>query len=289
MRGVQFGDVVTAGQHIVDPNELWSAGKFSLRDFTLTMGQARAKLQTPVAFEAGLTVNNDTFTVTQGGATYVHKGQGVTYPVTTTSTFVAAEWVLLDEPDIRGLFVPSNVRTNIGSCEVRGTGTQTAITTGFDTSVDGVVTVENCLRFMAGAAGAVGPKFISRVKPTTILTCTSASSAASIRGWQYPVAATHTGSGVNETVDLATLPARASGRVSVSVGLGGGVAFTLSANIQWDGTTLTVSDRSCFGGFFAGAATFVASGGQLRLEWSSASARSGTATVEFDGLWTVAS
>jgi len=283
-----FGDVVSGGQHIADPNGVWAAGRFSLRNFSLTMGASRIKLQEPVAFEEGLTVNNQFFTVTEDGKTYVANGRGKTFPWVTTASFVADDWVELDALDARGLFVPAGVRTDIGQSRVTGTGSQTAITAASDVSISGVVDVLNCSRFMAAGAGTIGPKFRARAKPTTLLTCTTASSTASIRGWQFELSAAHTGSGSNEYVDIETLPARASGRVTFSTGIGGTVAFVLSANIQWDGTTLTVSDRACSPGFFGGAATFANNGGQLAVEWSSASARSGVATVEFDGLWTVA-
>lgn len=298
MRGSLFGDVISGGSHITDPNGLWADGLFTLSDFSLTMGKSRENLTTPVAFTDGIEVTSEFFTVTYGGGTYVANGFGHSFPWTTTSTFeydseydVASDgtndWVLLDEPSTSGMQVPANVISDVGRSSVSGTGTQRAMTLGTGASISGSIQVRDCDSFMYGGSGAIGPKFISNVEPTDIVVSTSPSSSASIRGWSFPKTVSHTGSGINESVDLTTLPARASGRMTVSCGFSGAAAFVLSADILWDGTTLTVSNRVIDAGVFGSTATFIDNSGELALQWSSGSAKSDTAVLNFDGIWSV--
>lgn len=289
VQGCHFGDVVSGGAHIVDSNGIWAAGQASFKNNTLELGSSRMKLQTPVAFASGLTVDNETFTVTYSGSTYVANVTGATFPWTTTATFDASQWVELEERDNRGLVVPADVNDDFGSFAVNvsdGATNDWALTLGARCNIQGVVRTRGITKLMQAGASSLGPNFICDAKPSVVCSCNTATSGiVGVRGLAYPIAVSHTGSG-NEDFDLfpAGADKRFKGVLDVYLRVDASNYVWIKADVDWDGTTLTTTTIETGNSGF-GAPALAVAGGELVFRVSKVSSAAGTAQMNFDGIY----
>jgi hypothetical protein len=296
----KLGDVAVGATHIVDPNGNWAAGNIEFIDNDLDLGSARTKLLDPVAFAPALTVTSDYFTVTYGGDTYVALGKGHSFPWTTSANFNAADWVLLQERDKRGLVIPNDVSCSLGQMNVRvydGATDDWALTIGQRSDIDGIVRTNGIKRLVRSGGGSLAPSFQCDQRPEIIADVSSDSGTVKLRGLSWPVSITHSGSGLNETFALADMPSHFRGDVTVTGRTSSNIHIAISAYLEWDGTELTVSSRglnmnsSVFSADIEETgltATFVSEAGELKLLLSSATPVSMNCRFEFrNGYWTV--
>ncbi len=294
MSNCVLGDVRVNDTHIVDGNGVWPEGGFEFCDNALQLGSARAELDAAVAYTSGLIVESEKYTTTYSGATYVKKNNSSTAPLpyTTPVSFEPDEWVELEERDKRGLVVPNDVTDDFGTLHVTvhdGATDDWALTLGQRCNIQGRVKTKGVTKLVQGGGGTIAPAFLCDAKPTTIGSVTSTNGALKIRGLSWPINAAHTGGSTNEDFALADLPASFRGRVSAIGRQTSGLHLSVTADVDWDGSTLTVSnvDSNATGGAFS-IPTFVASGGVLHLRFSSSSATNFTVNFEFSGgHWTI--
>lgn len=289
LTGCTFGDVRVGETHFSDANGAWAAGDLIVKDFKLELGSSRALLDTPVAYSSGMTVTSATMTVTHSAQTYVAQGFGVTFPFTTAGAFDADDWLLLDPQSQNGLTIPDNVATNIGNSVINvndGTTGYWGLYLGSETTVEGIVQTNGLTQLCRGNAGSIGPKFVCSTVPTILVENRQTSGSASIRGFSYKVPVAHTGGGGSENFNL--FPAgstnRFNGRFVISGRQPAATHIYYEADLDWDGTTLTVVDiRKTHA--VLGPLAFAVVSGQVVLQASSSTATDFYPTINFDGLY----
>jgi hypothetical protein len=106
------------------------------------------------------------------------------------------------------------------------------------------------------------------------------------KGWLMPFTVVHTGGGGSENFDIATLPSRMCGQITIVAGSGTQGIF-YSATVHWDGTTLTLSNVISQHNGAPTSSTLTNNGGALAFRFLSASPLTLTARADFDGAWYV--
>lgn len=154
--------------------------------------------------------------------------------------------------------------------------------------MEGTIFASECPTLLQAGNGSVTGRIVSYTTPTTLLdfTGTSGYAGATLKGFAYPLALTSVPQGYT-THEMFTLPSRLAGRVTVHVINAYDQVF-YSANVHWDGTTLTISDviKNTSGVFASVSLVRVDATNALAIKFYVASARSiQTATVDFDGVY----
>lgn len=132
--------------------------------------------------------------------------------------------------------------------------------------------------------GIVG-KVAYQGNPTNVLTRAGAGGPGGIvKGFLVSLNLAHAGAGATQAIDLCTLPTRFAGRVTLIHASGSTGAF-YTAEVKWDGTTLTISNALPKHSGTLSGTTLVAAGGKLQVSFASTSAYNGSAKLDFDGVW----
>lgn len=146
-----------------------------------------------------------------------------------------------------------------------------------------------CNSFSLSDNRTIAGKFISDTAPTgNVIEFVGGSTQCGsiLKGFSFPVAGTHTGSGSNEIV--ATLPVAMDGntllkgRMSIS---SNGSNYSVSLlDVSWDGSTLTV-DRVTKSNGGAASTTLVVSSGYLCVQMFSNTSLNNEITIDFEGYY----
>lgn len=132
-----------------------------------------------------------------------------------------------------------------------------------------------------GSASRIG-RVISTTPPTTVAVATSGYAAdvgGTISGLIFPVVISHTTGTVDHV--LFALPKMILGRIAIM--MRGSNRFFYTADIKWDGTTLTVTNNMKRELGAAGTISILATGGNLMLRLASTTASAYSALVEING------
>jgi len=149
----------------------------------------------------------------------------------------------------------------------------------------GTTYAKSCTALASGGTRAVIGKVISDTNVLVPLSRTgTASAGAIIKGVNMPFDVAHTGGGTAQQFPIATLPNRLAGRATIVAGSGTQSLF-YSAEIVWDGTTVTLSNILTMNTGNPNTVSLINSSGALTLQFSSSTAQTWTATFDFDGIW----
>lgn len=142
--------------------------------------------------------------------------------------------------------------------------------------------------------GGICGKIYSDKKPTNIISKTSGRMPAVLRGFNFPADSIAAAATSTVNMSLVTLPDLCFGRMIARIASGGKTLnrsqVYISADILWDGSTLTVANgiRKNVGNFGAGGFLyFDQSGGVLRASFYSTDAVIVYANLDFTGEWVV--
>lgn len=149
----------------------------------------------------------------------------------------------------------------------------------------GRLSTSNTITLYTGQAGSVCDPVYSLTQPTAILTKSGGNLPGPVlRGWGYPVAFTHTGSGA-ELFTIAPMPSLFYGDIFIRIE-GGGAAVGYVATIKWDGSSLTtpITKISILNTPIT-AFSIATAGGNLQASVTSASGFTQSFRIEFEGYW----
>lgn len=135
--------------------------------------------------------------------------------------------------------------------------------------------------------GGICGKIYANAIPTAYITKTAGLMPGVLRGFFHPLTDYVHAGGTTDDVPIVTLPDLARGRIIVRARSGSSTFMYCSANIFWDGTTLTVSEemRKNVGSIGGNLGGFTVSGGVLRLKMFIAAAAVFIGDVDFTGEW----
>lgn len=137
--------------------------------------------------------------------------------------------------------------------------------------------------FRAGRA-AIGGKFVSSTAVTDILVrAATGFPGPYIKGFVVPITAVHAGGG-SANIDAFALPSRMGGRITITAGNGTNGIF-ITAEVDWDGTTLIVTRKLSSINGAVSSPEIVNNAGILTLRLTSSVAFSWPGRVDFDGVF----
>ena len=154
---------------------------------------------------------------------------------------------------------------------------------------------DGCTTLVALNSASIGGKVASLLKPTNVASFedTGRICGGMMKGFAFPVSFTSGGSsGAGKKVDLFAIAStyRVAGRLTVLWDQGGSTSGVMySADVYWDGTTLTTANViSDSGGAVLSSFSFVDNSNQLAFQYTTANNLTAeTLNVNFDGVYYV--
>lgn len=149
----------------------------------------------------------------------------------------------------------------------------------------GTTYAKSCTALASGGTRAIIGKIVSDTNVLIPLSRTgTAAAGAMLKGLNMPFAVSHTGGGTAQQFNIVTLPNRMAGRATVIAGSGTQSLF-YSAEVHWDGTTLTLSNALTQNTGSPTTVSLINNAGALALQFTSATVQTYTASFDFDGIW----
>lgn len=156
-----------------------------------------------------------------------------------------------------------------------------AVTLGVNMTASGTVFAINCDTLASLQDGSVCGKIISQTAPTIIASATG-TNGGHLQGFSFPLPNFSLIAGAN-SITLFKLPNILKGKLNI---LGAKVHYT--ADVLWDGTTLTVTNEFSFLlNSVISSVSLTTSSGNLVLTVNSTGALTGGIKVDFDGVYFV--